>query len=133
MQIIKSVYRKVYFTMNEPPKMPFFNFCLFHFFKFPLTISKLLWKNHPFFIGSSEVLLHHKCFHFFNNDTTTLFLKFAWKCVFFVYFLFNKRNLNLLWRYMQKVFLCILPIWIKLRTVQYAISFSIIFILFHYY
>ena len=81
--------------MNYPPKMPFFNFCLFHFFKFLLTISKLLWKNHPFFIGSSEVLLHHKCFQFFDNDTTTLFLKFAWKCVFFVYFLFNKRNLNL--------------------------------------
>ena len=74
--IRNSVCEKVWFTINEPSKMLFFNLWLFHFSKFKMTIVKNLMEKPSFFImdfeGSYEVLLRHKCFwstHFWQwND-----------------------------------------------------------------
>ena len=47
--IIILVCEKVWFAVNRPSKVLFFNFCLFHFSKFQVTIVKNLMKNHPFY------------------------------------------------------------------------------------
>ena len=67
-QIINSVYEKIWFTINGPSKMVFFNFCHFHFSKFQISIVKIFWKSHPFFNGFRKFLC--------SSTTSQLFLMY---------------------------------------------------------
>ena len=64
--VMNSVCEKVWVAIYRLSKMLRFNFCLFHFSKFQMTIVKNLMKKPSFFImnfeGSNEVLLRHKYF-----------------------------------------------------------------------
>ena len=84
--MINSVREKVSFTINGPPNMQLFSFCLFHFSKFQMTIIKDFMEKpiEDFIIrfhGCYEVLLSHKYFWstFFwqwNNDPFNFFFNF---------------------------------------------------------
>ena len=65
MPTIKSVYEKVWFTINGPSKTVFFNFFPLSFFQISgyhcrsSNGKTILFYNRSFFITSCEVLLHH--------------------------------------------------------------------------
>ena len=64
--MINAGYENVWFTINGSLKMLFFDFCLFHFSKFQITIVKNYLEKLSSFImafeSSNKVLLHGKCF-----------------------------------------------------------------------
>ena len=83
--IKNPVYQNVWFTINGLSKTLFFNFCLFHFSEFQITIDKTFLKKTAFFVpdfkSPYEVLLRHKYFHlyFFDKETRAL-LNFFKSC-----------------------------------------------------
>ena len=95
--IINSVCEKAWFMINGLSRMLFFNFCLFYFFKFQMTIVKNLLEKPSFFImdfeSSYEVLLRDKYFwstYFWqwNDDPFNFFWNFHWNL--FCFFIFSK-------------------------------------------
>ena len=78
-----------------------FNFCLFYFSKFQMTIVKNLTNNHQLFImdfkSPFEVLLRHKYFYLqvFHNETAALlkFFEIYTKMRFASLFSLNERNI----------------------------------------
>ena len=91
---------KNWFRINGPFTIVFFNFCLFHFFKFQMTVVKNLMKKPSFFImdfeGSYEVLLCHKYIWFkkfwqWNDDRIKNFWNFHGNA--FCFFIFSKWKL----------------------------------------
>ena len=85
------ICEKVWFTINALSKMLFFNFYVFNFFKFQMTIVKNLMGKWSFFImdveGSCEVTLCHKYFW------PTYFWYFHGNAFCFFIFL-NERNIT---------------------------------------
>ena len=88
--IVNSVCEKVWFTINGMLKILFFNFSLFHFFKFQMTIVKILMEKPSSIIidfqGSYEVLPRHKyswSTYFWQWNDSPFFPR---KCILFLYF-----------------------------------------------
>ena len=84
-------------------KMLFFNFGLFHFPKFQITIVKNFMEKPSFFImdfeSSNEVLLRHNYFdvQIFDNETTALLniFEICTEMCFVSIFFLNERNITI--------------------------------------
>ena len=132
--------------INELSQMLFFNFCLFYFFKFQMTIVKNLIKKPSFFTtdfeGSYKILLHHKYFwstYFWqwNDGPFNNFWNFHGNAFsFFITTWFQYYNLtfddtfktyccgNLNSNFINKLYL---------RAVEYTDSFFLLFFLFCFF
>ena len=122
MPIISSVCANVWFTINELSKLLLFNFCLFHFSKFQMTVVKNLSEKPFFFImdfeGSYKFYYVTNIFdlHTFDNGTTVLlnFFEISTEMYFVSLFFLNERNITT----------SILTMHLKCTVVHYANLFS---------
>ena len=90
MAILNLACEKVWFTINGPSKMYFFNFCLFPFSTFEMTFVKNLIMDFEGFLGSSTMLqIFLICtFLTMKRRSFQVILKFAQKCILFLSFFF---------------------------------------------
>ena len=119
--VINLVCEKVWFTINGLPKMLFFNFCLFHFSKFQMTIVKSFMEKLSFFVNdfesSFDVRLCHKYFWStnvweWNDGPFKTILNFHGNGFFF--FIFSK------WKKYYGTFTILLMIHLQRTVVHYV-------------
>ena len=94
--LTNSVFEKVWFTINEPSKMPYFNFCLFPFFQISNDYCQksyngfwgLLWSStkSQVFLIYAFLAMKRRFFYIFWNLHETAFC--------FIFFL-NERNITI--------------------------------------
>ena len=82
-----------WFTTNGMSKMLIFNFCLFHFSKFQMTIVKNLMKKPSFFKISTEMYFVSLVFLNERNNTTSRSMMYV-KCNVVHYANLNSSSIN---------------------------------------
>ena len=93
--ICKIWFAKVWFTINGPSKMLFFNFCLFIFSKFQMTIVKNL-KCISRVLSNFYFVTNIFDLHIFEKETVTLliFFEICTDMHFVSLFFLNERNIT---------------------------------------